>query len=329
MPCRARSPAVRTATRWLVTAVAATACLSGASVAAGEAPPAVCQGDDEVSLKNGGMLRGTVVAVEPGAQVVIVVCGDKRTLPWEQVGKVERGKDKPAPAEGASGGADEAGAAAEAAPPGDTAAPSTSPGAGGLMGVLGALAVPEAPPPPQPGVVRIHVDSDDPDVRLFRFGAPTVARMGNMVSVMPSTELVCQSPCDTIVDGRKGAQFYFAGDGVPMSSFFEIGQRSGDVVAQVDSGIGSLYVVGGVLAGTGGIAAVLGALFTPIGLVTTDASSEQSGFTTAGEVMLAAGGGGIIAGILMIAAAGTDFELVSPDGVAADARGGLGPVWRF
>jgi len=40
-----------------------------------------------VSLSNGGMLRGTLVAVEPDKQVVILVCGKQRTIEWASIAR--------------------------------------------------------------------------------------------------------------------------------------------------------------------------------------------------------------------------------------------------
>ena len=77
------------------------------SVARADGPPApgagaaadAHGGDDVVALKNGGMLRGTIVVIEPQKQVVILIqgTGEQRTVPWEEVDKVEPGKYAPAP----------------------------------------------------------------------------------------------------------------------------------------------------------------------------------------------------------------------------------------
>src|SRR5690349_17308840 len=52
-------------------------------------------GDDEVSLKNGGMIRGTIVSLEPDKEVVILVggTGQQRRIAWAEVDKVKRGKN--------------------------------------------------------------------------------------------------------------------------------------------------------------------------------------------------------------------------------------------
>ena len=54
-------------------------------------------GVDEVTLKNGGSIRGTVISSEPGTSVKILEMGSKepRVIPWAQVGDVEKGKYAP------------------------------------------------------------------------------------------------------------------------------------------------------------------------------------------------------------------------------------------
>ena len=54
-------------------------------------------GPDEVTLKNGGTIRGTIVSSEPGTSVKIIEMGQTQTriLPWSQVSDVEKGKYAP------------------------------------------------------------------------------------------------------------------------------------------------------------------------------------------------------------------------------------------
>jgi hypothetical protein len=51
-------------------------------------------GRDEVVLKNGGTIRGTVVSIEPGSKVVIVEVGSKdpRTPRWAEVADVQKNR---------------------------------------------------------------------------------------------------------------------------------------------------------------------------------------------------------------------------------------------
>lgn len=54
-------------------------------------------GQDEVTLNNGGSIRGTLISSEPGTSVKILEAGQKepRVIPWSQVSDVERGKYAP------------------------------------------------------------------------------------------------------------------------------------------------------------------------------------------------------------------------------------------
>lgn len=71
-------------------------CVVGPSIARAEPPASVVVAglDDEVTLKDGGAVRGVVVSVEPGKGVTIVVPGQKepRAIPWSQVADVQKGK---------------------------------------------------------------------------------------------------------------------------------------------------------------------------------------------------------------------------------------------
>src|SRR5689334_7458739 len=51
-------------------------------------------GNDEVTLKNGGSLRGTLISSEPGLSVKLLELGGKepRVIPWADVDHVERGR---------------------------------------------------------------------------------------------------------------------------------------------------------------------------------------------------------------------------------------------
>ena len=108
--------------------------LVAAAASLAPAPARAQQAADVVSLKNGGMLRGTVVAIEPGKEVTILVTGttEARTLPWAEVERVDR-----------------AGVAAPAAS--SVAAP-----------------LPEATPAePGLGAPRLHIHTDTPGVTLY------------------------------------------------------------------------------------------------------------------------------------------------------------------
>jgi len=167
------------------------------SVAHADAPPAPKaaadpQGgaEDEVTLKNGGMLRGTVVVFEPQKRVVILIQGtsEQRTVPWTEVDKVERGKypaAKPAPPEEkkpkARRSSDDDDEEEEAAPVKRRRAP-------------------------QRGSSPVSLVSDQPDItfHLRTGGAQGVVVGGGWSAVVQSESFrdLCTAPCSVDLDHR-------------------------------------------------------------------------------------------------------------------------------
>jgi hypothetical protein len=257
-------------------------------------------GNDEVTLKDGGTIRGTVVASAPGTSVKILALGEKtaRVIPWSRVSDIEKGKY----AEKSKGGS----AKKSAARPG-----SAGPG----------YAAPEAPAAPEPtagvtGIVKLHIESPVPAQVLEHVG--TVAG-GNIVVLQ--LEPVCASPCDRVIDGRLGNQYVLTGD-FPTPSSFTLGQMRGDVTLTVAPGSTGRRV--------GGFAAV--AIVAPLGLalgplilslagVDADAhasairagyvpsTGDGSGGRAAGVTLLITGGVALVGGIYLLATSGTKTKL--------------------
>jgi hypothetical protein len=248
-------------------------------------------GDDEVSLKNGGMVRGTVVSVEPGKEVAILVqgTGELRHLPWAEVDKVNRGKNAPVQ------------------PPASPLVPGVVPD-----GML--PAAPPLPPPlvPELGAPRIHIEASSP-VTLHE---ATVTLDGWR------RPIECQSPCDKIVDGRSGRAFFFAGDEIPESTRFLLSEKSGDVAVRVSPGNASARTAGTAMLATGIIGASVGAVLLPIGLAmnASRASTPPPGpglgalethaspLPLAGGIMLGAGAALVVTGIVMNVLGDTRYE---------------------
>jgi hypothetical protein len=151
-------------------------------------------GDDEVKLKDGTTLRGTVVRVVPNQEIVIVLggTGEERHIPRAEVERAIRGKYvKPA----------------EDVPPAPS--PPVSP-----PGPASSGNEPKAPNEPDesielskepklgaPGVVRVHIDSPVP-VMLGR-RLLVVERVGKVevTGAHWKFDAVCKSPCDQILYG--------------------------------------------------------------------------------------------------------------------------------
>jgi hypothetical protein len=248
-------------------------------------------GNDEVTLKNGGSVRGTVVSSEPGQSVTILVLAEKepRVIPWDQVNGVERGKF---------------------AAPLAAAAPSGSPPAQALV-------------PGTPGVVRLHVQSPVP-VEIYKHRDSHGETSRGTTIVLDTPRPVCASPCDVLVDGRRGREFSAAGDHAIESPRFSLAGLTGDQELEV-SGSPGLRAGGYLLLALGGIGLGAGTLLAFAGAVGTSPNPHGSGFIrndgleTGGFVMLGTGAVAMVGAIVAIAASGTTIRL-RPDGATAEAK---------
>jgi hypothetical protein len=194
-------------------------------------------GTDELTLKNGGMLRGTIVAIEPDSEVVILVPGrEPRRVPWAEIDKMDRGKY-----------------AAPAVPP------------------------PPSPAPPLPvrpveplrageGSPRVHIRTDAPGLALHEVTREVSSEWrGGDHTYGPTSRPVCTAPCDEIVDAHGGQSFFFSGPGLRPSPRFQLKGQSGDVFIDVKPGSSAAYTLGSVMAAVGGASVGLGALLVGMG----------------------------------------------------------------
>jgi hypothetical protein len=234
-------------------------------------------GPDEVTLKNGGMLRGDVISVEPGTKVVLMEAGSKapRSIPWAEVADVERGKyidDGNAEATDKGEASDK-----EAAPPSGKA-----------------------------GVSRVHIQSDE-KVQLHEELDSEYAQVGAYAVAVTRGRVACTSPCDQTIDGSRGQKFVVAGDGVPASKPFYLNESSGETTVRVDPGSTGRAAGGGVLVTVGTLGAITAATLLIVGAVSDSASSN---LTTIGGVTLGASATALVGGIVLIATSGTDVEIM-------------------
>jgi len=94
----------------------------------------VATGAAEIQLKNGDTMRGTIVQVEPGQRVIVIVAGEQSVIPWGDIAQIVGGPREPAAP------------AAPAPTPATTAAPAV----------------------PTKGMPIVHIESDYPDAELSR-----------------------------------------------------------------------------------------------------------------------------------------------------------------
>jgi hypothetical protein len=255
-------------------------------------------GQDQVTLKSGGSIRGTVVSSEPGVSVKIIEMGQKeaRTIPWAQVSDVERDKFASKPANVQPGGA--------------------GPGYGQPAEHV---STPE-PELGQPGVVRLHVDSPEPvQVQSRRTEQGVVNGYG---FVLQQLTPVCVSPCDKVIDGSRGQEFVASGD-FPGAKAFTLNGMKGNVDLAVQPGnkgmraLGlTMDILGGLGLITGGSIALAGGLTSSAGLDGT--SSGMSGTTRTGLIMLGTSAAVLIGGIIVTVQSGSHFQLTNKEQTASN-----------
>jgi hypothetical protein len=279
-------------------------------------------GQDEVTLKSGGSIRGTVVVSEPGKSVKIVVAGEAqpRVIPWSEVDQVEKGKYVTLPVSPE--------APAPLAPP---PAPPPPPG-------------PSAPPPAlklgEPGVVRVHIDSPVPVKLIHQYDVlyPVVESwvdgLGNIVTrgaMAPGTErdVLCTAPCDRLTNERN---LHIAGNGFPSSPTFDFSGLKGDVTVHVRPGNSAAYGSGIAAMVLGSLAAVAGAIVLPLNEANGKTTDRNTGVTVkVPDSALRAEGIGLVVGGVVAVVGGVALYLVGRTRVAieADARAVAGVRPRY
>lgn len=203
-------------------------------------------GDAEIQLKNGSSIQGTVVSVEPGQRVVVIIAGAQSEIPWNDVAQIV-GSQK----------------ATNTAPPAPPAATTTPPAA----------------PVPERNLPVVHIESNWPDVELHRveggigFGAQSA---NDSQTNRMFTRFICVAPCDKAVDGRDGNRFFIAAPGMFPTNEFRLHKYDGPVTARV-KGVSFLRVTGGVVAATmGGTLALAGATLVGFSFVPESTPSSSS-----------------------------------------------------
>jgi hypothetical protein len=143
---------------------------------------AQAEGEDEITLKNGGSVRGTIVTVEPGESVKIIELGSQepRVLRWDEVADVEKGKYA---------------RHEESAPPANTTARAPA---------QPAQRPPSRPVPAAPTGPTVHIDSPVPSTLMGSRG--TIDGRASLF------EPLCESPCDRPTGGSPSTEYYISGD---------------------------------------------------------------------------------------------------------------------
>jgi hypothetical protein len=277
-----------------------------ASGTASAADPSM--GQDEVTLKNGGTIRGTVVTSEPGVGVKIIELGqtETRMVPWSQVGDVQRGKFAP-----------------QAAPP-----PPAPPAPGYSSPPPPPPPPYPAPPPPATQAVRLHIESPEPATVLSHRKA--YGQIGWRGFVVDAATPVCMSPCDQPLEAGTGLTYSVSGDFNGSKEFLLAGGQ-GDMELSVIPGSRGLRRGGIALTALGGAAILAGGLILLVG------NAEQSsgtgpvddGLVPAGAGVLGGGIAMLLGGIIAITQSKTTIDLHPLGARPAPASGGMAVAPRY
>jgi hypothetical protein len=252
--------------------------MSAVPVADATMPTAVAA--DTVTLRDGGVIRGTIAESFPGRHVVIVSAGGQRyTFEWDLVADVRYGSQ--------AGGA-------------GPSAQTVGPGRPRLHIELSREAT-----------VRLY---ELTGTIMVQSGTAMGASPGPVMAARP----VCMAPCDKVIDASGGQSFFFGGDRVMPSRRFTLVEHDGDMTAVVKPGRSGVFF-GGVMFASLGLAPLLsGAVF--LGIQRPMTGSSTSNLHRTGGALLAVGTGLMVSGILMMVFGRTRVELYRKVTGAAQRR---------
>lgn len=263
-------------------------------------------GQDVIYMKNGGILRGTIIDAIPDAQARIqLATGEIATVPWQAIDRIEHGSN--------------------GSRPGAPLPPLPGPAPRG--------AIPPPPPPPRavaPGaMVWVHIEGGD--------GALLEADRASD----GTWEVACRAPCDIQVP--TSGDYRIGGSTIRRSAIFRLRGNPGDhVTVNVSGGSKAWLVTGIVITPIGGLVTLIGLIMGLAGSIATTSvstsgcygstttcgsldSSTNPGLATAGWITALVGAGIGVAGIVLIAT--NAKTTVAVDLTGAQAARVQGDAW--
>jgi hypothetical protein len=251
---------------------------------------AASPGSDVIYLKNGGILRGTIIDAIPNAQARIqLATGEIATVPWSEVSRFEHASTAPAaPA-----------APAPAPPPASRSEPSKREAA--------------------PVGLTVHIDS--PSAVELQHKGPL---NGGSDGETPTWHTVCSSPCDRRLPSE--GHYRIVGDGARPSRDFMLPEGTGTVTLAVSPSSSGWFVGGIVLMSVGGITMLVGLLIGLVGSLasTVDSSGTAQDWATGGWAAFGLGAAGLIVGIIALASNVHTGVTISN---GATTEGAVGSPW--
>jgi hypothetical protein len=241
----------------------------GPHVAPASTPPAA--GSDVVYLKNGGILRGTIIDAVPNERVRMqLATGEIATVAWADVGRIEHGGD---------------GSKTTVTTPGASAA-TPAPAAAADKGTLS----------PAQSLVWVHIEGSDD------------AQLEQDTSGQDDWAVVCSAPCDKQLS--TGYWYRISGGGIRASKQFALqgtpGQRETLTVSPASKG---WFIVGVVAVPVGAIVAYFGLIFGLVGSAAswatestangTQTTQAPAGLAATGWTMFALGAVAAVGGLVL------------------------------
>jgi hypothetical protein len=171
--------------------------------------------------------------------------------------------------------------------------------------------------PPGPGIVKIHIDSPDPQVQLYGTEVDKLVQLpdGNFRSVGQS-RILCRAPCGEYIDARKGQQIFLASPDMPPSDFFALYAHEGAVDVRVEPGNSALATAGGWLSALGVLGGIAGVATAITGVAMSSRDEDKGGdVLLAGGVTSGVSAAFLGAGIAMTMSGSTDIEITPPAGM--------------
>jgi hypothetical protein len=127
-----------------------------------------------------------------------------------------------------------------------------------------------------PGIVRLRIESPDPDVELQGLGAQRLDQVAGGYVGQGASTLLCRAPCDTLIDARLGQPLQIAGANIPSSASFQLYDREGEVTAHVRPGSRSKLTWSAVTGSIGVLGAITGGSLLLTGLLVNSGDQESS-----------------------------------------------------
>ena len=241
-------------------------------------------GQDVIYMKNGGILRGTIIDAIPDAQARIqLATGEIATVPWQAIDRIEHGNNGSRPG----------------APPPPLPGPPPP--------IHGPVNSP--PPPPRPiasgPMVWVHIEGGEG------------ALLETDRASDGTWESACRAPCDIQVP--TSADYRIGGSTIRQSAIFRLRGNQGDhVTVTVSGGSKAWLITGIVITPIGGLVTLIGLIMGLAGSIATTTystsgcysgsttcgainGSTNPGLATAGWITALVGAGIGVAGIVLIA----------------------------